>query len=286
MFQCSLHYWNQTQHREKTHTIYKFGFEPPSIFLEPAFFEPELKKSFIYHPLESPKAFWGEKRVLPWYENLWSFSLFSSDYFPWLYFVDFSVASLYSLFYATREFHRFLLRGWARKKKKNLLGYFRFFSNLFYVRIASRQETFRHLLFPPSNSFPAHFSLQPRYPKMPWLKDYIFVTTFVQTIPTHSRAVTTKRASLTTSKWSLRFSSGLRGRARKWPPGARGDTGKEYRAIGTFLAGGDLTICRFLYNFQENWGTSRRLSIPHTRKSEDKFTCASTTKSRERAKRL
>ena len=196
------------------------------------------------------------------------------------------MASLYSLFYATREFHRFLPRGWARKKKKHLLGYFRFFSNLFYVRIASRQETFRHLLFPPSNSFPAHFSLQPRYPKMPWLKDYIFVTTFVQTIPTHSRAVTTKRASLTTSKWSLRFSSGLRGRARKWPPGARGDTGKEYRAIGTFLAGGDLTICRFLYNFQENWGTSRRLSIPHTRKSEDKFTCASTTKSRERAKRL
>ena len=172
------------------------------------------------------------------------------------------------------------------EKKKNLLGYFRFFSNLFYVRIASRQETFRHLLISPSNSFPAHFSLQPRYPKMPWLKDYIFVTTFVQTIPTHSRAVTTKRAGLTTSKWSLRFSSGLRGRARKWPPGARGDTGKEYCAIGTFLAGGDLTICRFLYNFQGNWGTSRRLSIPHKRKSEDKFTCASTTKSRERAKRL
>ena len=113
MFQCSLHYWNQTQHREKTHTIYKFGFEPPSIFLEPAFFEPELKKSFIYHSLESPKAFWGEKRVFPWYENLWSFSLFSSDYFPWLYFVDFSVASLYSLFYVTREFQRFLHRGWA-----------------------------------------------------------------------------------------------------------------------------------------------------------------------------
>ena len=133
------------------------------------------------------------------------------------------------------------------KKKKHLLGYF--FSDLFYVRIASRQETFRHLLISPSNSFPAHFSLQPRYPKMPRLKDYIFVTTFVQTIPTHSRAVTTKRAGLTTSKWSLRFSSGLRGRARKWPPGARGDTGKEYRAIGTFLAGGDLTICRFLYNF-------------------------------------
>ena len=97
------------------------------------------------------------------------------------------------------------------EKKKNLLGYFRFFSNLFYVRIASRQETFRHLLISPSNSFPAHFSLQPRYPKMPRLKDYIFVTTFVQTIPTPSRAVTTKRAGLTTSKWSLRFSSGLRG---------------------------------------------------------------------------
>ena len=174
-----------------------------------------------------------------------------------------------------------------KKKKKHLLGYFRFFSNLFYVRIASRQETFRHLLISPSNSFPAHFSLQPRYPKIkPRLKDYIFATTFVQTIPTHSRAVTTKRAGLTTSKWSLRFSSGLRGRARKWPPGARGDTGNEYRAIGTFLAGGDLTICRFLYNFQGNWGTSRRLSIPHKRKSEDKFTCASTTKSRERAKRL
>ena len=139
------------------------------------------------------------------------------------------------------------------EKKKHLLGYFRFFSNLFYVRIASRQETFRHLLISPSNSFPAHFSLQPRYPKIkPRLKDYIFVTTFVQTIPTHSRAVTTKRAGLTTSKWSLRFSSGLRGRARKWPPGARGDTGNEYRAIGTFLAGGDLTICRFLYNFQGN----------------------------------
>ena len=153
------------------------------------------------------------------------------------------------------------------EKKKHLLGYFRFFSNLFYVRIASRQETFRHLLISPSNSFPAHFSLQPRYPKIkPRLKDYIFVTTFVQTIPTHSRAVTTKRAGLTTSKWSLSFSRGLRGRARKWPPGARGDTGNEYRAIGTFLAGSDLTICRFLYNFQGNWGTSRRLSIPHQRR--------------------
>ena len=31
--------------------------------------------------------------------------------FPWLYCVDFSVASLYSLFYVTREFHRFLHRG-------------------------------------------------------------------------------------------------------------------------------------------------------------------------------
>ena len=34
-------------------------------------------------------------------------------YFPWLYCVEFSVASLYSLFYVTREFHRFLHRGWA-----------------------------------------------------------------------------------------------------------------------------------------------------------------------------
>ena len=34
-------------------------------------------------------------------------------YFPWLYCVEFSVASLYSLFYLTREFHRFLHRGWA-----------------------------------------------------------------------------------------------------------------------------------------------------------------------------
>ena len=34
-------------------------------------------------------------------------------YFPWLYWVEFSVASLYSLFYVTREFHRFLHRGWV-----------------------------------------------------------------------------------------------------------------------------------------------------------------------------
>ena len=34
-------------------------------------------------------------------KNLWSFSLFSSYYFPWLYCVDFSEASLYSLFYVT-----------------------------------------------------------------------------------------------------------------------------------------------------------------------------------------
>ena len=34
-------------------------------------------------------------------------------YFPWLYCVEFSVASLSSLFYVTREFHRFLHRGWA-----------------------------------------------------------------------------------------------------------------------------------------------------------------------------
>ena len=50
---------------------------------------------------------------LPWCKNLWSFSLFSSYYFPWLYCVDFSVASLYSLFYVSCEFHRFLHRGWA-----------------------------------------------------------------------------------------------------------------------------------------------------------------------------
>ena len=29
--------------------------------------------------------------------------------------VDFSVAYLYSLFYVTREFHRFLQRGWAKQ---------------------------------------------------------------------------------------------------------------------------------------------------------------------------
>ena len=49
---------------------------------------------------------------LPRCKNLWSFTLFSSYYFPWLFCVDFSVASLYSLFYVTREFHRLLHRGW------------------------------------------------------------------------------------------------------------------------------------------------------------------------------
>ena len=44
---------------------------------------------------------------LPRCKKLWRFSLFSSYYFPWLYCVDFSVASLYSLFYDSREFHRF-----------------------------------------------------------------------------------------------------------------------------------------------------------------------------------
>ena len=34
-------------------------------------------------------------------------------YVPWLYCVDFPVASLYSLFYVTREFHRFLHWEWA-----------------------------------------------------------------------------------------------------------------------------------------------------------------------------
>ena len=43
--------------------------------------------------------------------------LFSSYYFPWLYFVDlFSVASLFSLFYVIREFHRFLHWGWANSQ--------------------------------------------------------------------------------------------------------------------------------------------------------------------------
>ena len=46
---------------------------------------------------------WGLTRC----KNLRSFSLFSSYCFPWLYCVGFSVASLYSLFYVTREFHRF-----------------------------------------------------------------------------------------------------------------------------------------------------------------------------------
>ena len=50
---------------------------------------------------------------LPRCKNLWSFSLFSSHYFPWLYCVDLSVASLYSLFYVSCEFHRFLHRGWT-----------------------------------------------------------------------------------------------------------------------------------------------------------------------------
>ena len=39
------------------------------------------------------------------------FSLFSGYYFPWLHCVDFAVASLYSLYYVTREFRRFLHRG-------------------------------------------------------------------------------------------------------------------------------------------------------------------------------
>ena len=55
--------------QEQTHTIFKFGFEPSSIFLEPAFFEPELQKCFIYHPLKSLKVFWGDSvktcEVLP-----------------------------------------------------------------------------------------------------------------------------------------------------------------------------------------------------------------------------
>ena len=85
----------------QTHTIFKFGFEPSAISLEPAFFEPELQKCFIYHPLKSLKVFWGDQC-----KNLWSSSLFDSPsyYFPWLYCVDFSVASLYSLFYVTRDF--------------------------------------------------------------------------------------------------------------------------------------------------------------------------------------
>ena len=85
--------------QQETHTIFKFGFEPPAIFLEPAIFESELQKWFIYHPLKSPKVFWGDRC-----KNLRSSSLFSSYYFPWLYCVDFSVTSLYSLFYVTREF--------------------------------------------------------------------------------------------------------------------------------------------------------------------------------------
>ena len=48
-----------------------------------------------------------------------NFSLFSSYYFPWLYCVDFSVASLYSLFYVTREFHKFLHWGWVVSKTKH-----------------------------------------------------------------------------------------------------------------------------------------------------------------------
>ena len=56
---------------------------------------------------------WFYLDSLPRCKNLWSFSLFSSYYFPWLYCVDFSMASLYSLFYVTREFQRFLYRGWA-----------------------------------------------------------------------------------------------------------------------------------------------------------------------------
>ena len=42
--------------------------------------------------------------------------LFSSYYFPWLYFVHFSVVSLYSLFYVIREFHRFLHWEWANSQ--------------------------------------------------------------------------------------------------------------------------------------------------------------------------
>ena len=42
------------------------------------------------------------------------FLFFSGNYFPWLYCVDSSVASLHSLFYVTREFHRFFHRGWAQ----------------------------------------------------------------------------------------------------------------------------------------------------------------------------
>ena len=39
--------------------------------------------------------------------------LVTGYYFPWLYCVEFSVVSLYSLFYVAWEFHRFLHRGWA-----------------------------------------------------------------------------------------------------------------------------------------------------------------------------
>ena len=63
---------------------------------------------------ESSHIFWVYLGVKPV-----NFSLVSSYYFPWFYCVDFSVASLYSLFYVTREFHRFLHWGWVVLKTKH-----------------------------------------------------------------------------------------------------------------------------------------------------------------------
>ena len=63
-----------------------------------------------------------ENLAHPRCKHLWSFSLFSSYCFPWLYCVDFSVASLYSLFYVTHVFLRFLHRGKPENFTPFLLG--------------------------------------------------------------------------------------------------------------------------------------------------------------------
>ena len=55
---------------------------------------------------------------LPRCKNLWSFPLLSSYYFPWLYCVVFSVASLYSLFTSLVSSTGFYTEGEFRKRKK------------------------------------------------------------------------------------------------------------------------------------------------------------------------
>ena len=106
-----------------------------------------LENSQINHLQPSDNS--SRNLAHPRCKNLWSFSLFSSYCFPWLYCVDFSVASLYSLFYVTREFHRFLHRGkpWnLNNRASNTIKYSR--SELLQLRLRQFKipdETFHSL---------------------------------------------------------------------------------------------------------------------------------------------